>query len=228
MKKVFLAILFVVSLLGAVSFIRPARVYAAAPDCFRRVVGSGGAGPVRNAQCNNVFKQAAAEEFNRQPQNALLDNKCYMMASGNISEVGRNGPLCRGWRDTNTDTPGSTADNDGGDITIGILDTKLSSGEGRVCGEGENKVNISFNLGCRGVGNPIVDLLFAVTRFLSIAVGITVVGSIILGGIQYSASAGKPEATAKAVARISNSVLALIIYLLIFAILNWLVPSGLF
>jgi hypothetical protein len=89
-------------------------------------------------------------------------------------------------------------------------------------------MGISLDIGCSGEGNGIVDMTFAIIRFLSVGVGVVAVGSIIVGGIQYTTSNGSPEATAKAIGRISNTAIALLIYFLIFAILNWLIPGGVF
>ena len=104
------------------------------------------------------------------------------------------------------------------------------------CGTGENKVTTGLNLGCKGQAieasgediNPILDMAFAFFRFLSAGVGLIVVGSIIYAGIQYTASRGNPQSTEAAIKRVISSVTALILYIFIFAIANFLVPGGLF
>jgi hypothetical protein len=106
---------------------------------------------------------------------------------------------------------------------------------GDYCGSGENQVAIKFNIGCVGDEyegdsdiNPIVDMFLALIRFLSFGVGVLVVASIIYAGILYSSSQGSPEQTAQAKERIQNSVIALVFYIFIFAIIQWLVPGGVF
>ena len=69
--------------------------------------------------------------------------------------------------------------------------------------------------------NPAVNLLSGL-------VGIVVVIGIISGAIQYSASAGNPQAAAKGRSKISNSVIALIVFAFIYAFLQWIVPGGIF
>jgi hypothetical protein len=96
------------------------------------------------------------------------------------------------------------------------------------CGSGKNEVKTKFNFGCLGKGNPIVDVLFALLRFLSIGVGVVVAMAIILSGIQYATSEGNPEQTAKAKDHIKDAIFALLIYMFIFSILQYLVPGGLF
>lgn len=96
------------------------------------------------------------------------------------------------------------------------------------CGEGSNAVHISIDIGCRGKGNPILDALFAIIRFLSIGAGLVVIASVIVAGIQYTTSRGDPQATAKAMGRIRDALIGLLIYIFIFAILNWVIPAAVF
>lgn len=94
------------------------------------------------------------------------------------------------------------------------------------CGGGTEAVNTSINIGCTGTGNPISDALFAIIRFLSAGVGLVIVGSLIVGGIQYSASRGDPQSTAKALGRMRSTMVALIIFIFGYAILNYVIPGG--
>lgn len=100
------------------------------------------------------------------------------------------------------------------------------------CGRGENAVEVGFNIGCRGESyprspfNPVIDMAFALFRFLSLGVGLIVIGSIIVAGIQYSASRGNPQATQAAINRITNALAGLVLYMFIFAIANFLIPGG--
>jgi hypothetical protein len=112
------------------------------------------------------------------------------------------------------------------------------------CGTGNGAESVSINLGCVGEKcvhsatandpvcntdiNAVVDGAFAIIRFLSIGVGIVVVASVVLAGIQYTSSQGDPAAVAKAMERVRNTVIGLGIYIFIYAILNWLVPAGIF
>ncbi len=96
------------------------------------------------------------------------------------------------------------------------------------CGTGDNAVETNFDFGCSGTGNPIQDVAYTIIRFLSIGVGIVLVASIIYAGIMYSSSEGSPEATASAKKRVQNAVAGLIFYMFIFALVQYLVPGGLF
>jgi len=94
------------------------------------------------------------------------------------------------------------------------------------CGKKSLEVSTAIDIGCKGRGNPIADASFAIIRFLSYGVGLVVVGSIIVGGIQYSSSRGDPQATARAIERIRSTLIALIIFIFAFPILNYLIPAG--
>lgn len=101
----------------------------------------------------------------------------------------------------------------------------VAAGSADQCGD-DPGIGISIAIGCRGQGNPIADMAFAVIRVLSAGVGLVVVGSIVVGGIQYSASRGDPQATAMAINRIRSSLFALLIYIFGFALLNYIIPGA--
>jgi hypothetical protein len=106
--------------------------------------------------------------------------------------------------------------------------TNFTSSSNKCGGNGNDSVNTTINLGCKGTGNPINDLLFAVIRFMITGVGIVIVAVVIVAGLQYSTAQGEPQKQAAARMRIVNALLALLLYLFTFAILQWLVPGGVF
>jgi hypothetical protein len=82
----------------------------------------------------------------------------------------------------------------------------------------------SANTGCGVIEkylNPLINLLAG-------AVGLVVIIMIIYGGIQYSMAGGDSGKVSAAKARISNALFALIAFLFLYAVLQWLVPGGLF
>lgn len=112
----------------------------------------------------------------------------------------------------------------------GITDPDIETGGycGGMSSDGEtnNRIRTAINIGCKGKGNPILDALFAVVRFLTLGVGLVLIASTIVAGIQYTTSRGDPQATAKALGRITSTVGALLFFIFIYAILNWVVPNG--
>ncbi len=73
----------------------------------------------------------------------------------------------------------------------------------------------------------IVRYLKIAINTLSALAGVAIIGSIIVGGIQYSTSADDPQAVAKAKGRIMNALIALLLFTFGYGILMWLIPGGL-
>lgn len=76
--------------------------------------------------------------------------------------------------------------------------------------------------------NALINFLKVAINVLSALVGLVVTAMIVLGGIQYASAGGNPNATSAAKKRIFNAIFALIAYLFLFVILEWLLPGGLF
>lgn len=106
--------------------------------------------------------------------------------------------------------------------------TPAPSSSKHYCGESRLRVDTAIDLGCRGQGNPIMDLTFAVIRLLSNGVGLVIIGSIIVAGIQYTTSAGDPQKAAQAMGRIRQTLIALGIFIFSYPLLNYLIPRGFF
>ena len=89
-------------------------------------------------------------------------------------------------------------------------------------------VETGFDFGCNPKHTGITGLLFAIVNFLAVGVGIAVVGGIIWGGIIYATASGDTGKTKQAVSIITNSIIGLILFVFMYAIINFLVPGGLF
>lgn len=74
----------------------------------------------------------------------------------------------------------------------------------------------------------IVKYIVQITNVLGGMVGVVIVGSIIWGGIQYSAAGSDPQGVAAARKRIRNAIIALVVFIFTYAFVQWLVPGGLF
>ena len=118
-------------------------------------------------------------------------------------------------------------------ISVGILTlmtaftlftgTSLAS---TTCGKGDSQYTTSIDLGCSSQGNGILDLLFGIIQFLSYGVGIVISASIIIGGLQYIGSQGNADNTNHAINRIRNSLIALLLYIFAYPILNYVLPTA--
>ena len=132
-----------------------------------------------------------------------------------------------------TPTPSSTAP----DASANAITS--TNGAGDFCAASSNLTNAQ-TAGCKACdttdnavngclqNNQIVKDLQIFVNALSGLVGIVIVGSIILGGIQYTMASGSPDSTAKAKKRITDSILALIMFIFLFAFLQYLIPGGVF
>ena len=76
--------------------------------------------------------------------------------------------------------------------------------------------------------SPIVKDLNVLVDFLSGVVGVAVVGTIVFGGIQYAAAGDNPQSVSAAKKRITNGLIALLGFIFAFALLQWLIPGGIF
>lgn len=75
--------------------------------------------------------------------------------------------------------------------------------------------------------NPIITYLKAIINFMAIGIGLVTAISIIIGGFQFMASKGNPQTIQAAQKRIWNGVIAIVLFVFMYAILNFLVPGGL-
>lgn len=74
----------------------------------------------------------------------------------------------------------------------------------------------------------IWGILLIAINILTAGVGIAAVGGIVYASILYSSSAGEAEKIKKAMTIISDIVIGVVAYALMYAALNFLVPGGLF
>lgn len=110
---------------------------------------------------------------------------------------------------------------------INVNQTQPGAGQ-YTCGAPPDDVKVSINFGCKGQGNATTDATFAVIRFLTGGVGLVIIGSFTVAGVQYTTSRGDPNAAAKAITRIRNNFYALLIYIFAAAMLNFVIPAGFF
>lgn len=76
--------------------------------------------------------------------------------------------------------------------------------------------------------NVIIKDIQKFVNFLSALVAVVVIGSIMVGGIQYAMGGDNAEKVGAAKKRISTSLFAFLVFILTFAFLQWLIPGGVF
>lgn len=99
----------------------------------------------------------------------------------------------------------------------GIPREELSGGECEP--EGDEELN-STNCG-------IIRLVVNVTNFLSAIAGIALVASLMISGYLYMTARDNAGQIEKAKSRIIQTLLALVLFIFMYALLNFLIPGGL-
>lgn len=100
---------------------------------------------------------------------------------------------------------------------------------GAQCGEVETSIDFGCGEGSDGnIGDAgIYRLLTAILRFFAIGVGIAVTIGIVWGGLMFMTARGNSGQTQKAISIIVNAVIGLLLFIFMYAIINFLVPGGL-
>lgn len=75
-------------------------------------------------------------------------------------------------------------------------------------------------------GGAIIWYLVKILKLLNLMIGGIIMLVLIIAGIQYIVSTGEPANVKNAKNRIVQAMTALLLYLMMFAILNFLVPGG--
>ncbi len=125
--------------------------------------------------------------------------------------------------------------------SVGALSLPVSNFATSQCGSGSEAITTSINFGCQGAAcvnknnkssycsgnhNALIDLLFAIIRFITDGIGLVMIVSLIIAGIQYTSSRGDPQELNKATKRIKSTITALVLFLFAYAILNYVIPNG--
>jgi len=98
----------------------------------------------------------------------------------------------------------------GAEVETSIINCDQSGGSGDVT-----------NTGIWGI------LLLAI-NILTAGIGVAAVGSILYGSILYASAGGSPDGVKKAKDIIKNVVIGLVAYALMYSLLNFLIPGGIF
>lgn len=79
-----------------------------------------------------------------------------------------------------------------------------------------------------GRQNPIVSLLLTILSWVTGLVSMAAIGGIIYGGILYAGAQDNSGQTQKGIMYVVNSTIALLLWFAAFALINYIVPGGLF
>lgn len=126
----------------------------------------------------------------------------------------------------NQNQGGNNQNQNGGNSNGGSNGGGGGSGGGSTCGS----AHTFFDWGCNGASDKdsILTVLVTISNWLAAGVVIAVIGGIIYGAIMYATSAGDAGKAKSATEIIRNAFIALILYFLMWAFLQYIVPGGLF
>lgn len=89
-------------------------------------------------------------------------------------------------------------------------------------------VATAFDFNCDSDTNPIVSFLLVIINFLAVGVGIVVVMGIVWGSFMYITARGNASQAQQGISYIVNAVIGLVLFIFFYAIVNFLVPGGVF
>lgn len=99
----------------------------------------------------------------------------------------------------------------------------------KTCGGVETSIiTCTQGKGTTTTNNGVWGLLLLTLNIMTAGVGILAVGGIVYGSALYASSADKPEQAKQGMQFIKNVVIGLVAYGLMYIMLNFLIPGGIF
>lgn len=96
------------------------------------------------------------------------------------------------------------------------------------CGGVQTSIITCSQAGGTGTSSGIWGILILVLNILTGGIGIAAVGGIVYGAMLYASAGDKAEQTKKAIGIITNVVIGIVAYGLMYIVLNFLIPGGIF
>lgn len=96
------------------------------------------------------------------------------------------------------------------------------------CEDDETEVSVAIGgENCVSNDNLISQYLKWIIQFLTGGVGLVITLMIVVSGVQYTLAGSSPDKVQQAKSRLKNAIIGLVLFILLSAILNYLVPGGL-
>lgn len=103
------------------------------------------------------------------------------------------------------------------------------SKDSQCCGKAETSlINCSNNPGTDVQSNPIWSILLIIINIMTAGVGILAVAGITYGAVLYTTAEDKANQVRQAIDIITNVVIGLVAFALMWALLNFIIPGGVF
>lgn len=188
--------------------------------------------PAKPSDCQNRDTSRDTKIANEKPvKNDGSEVKDWECASGTYNSAKHVCETCTTFGGCTTNarvTPTPKGNDDTKDPDVVDPDDKTtaeanSGGEGKCAGE---KTDF-FACDAEG-GDAIIAVLKMILLIVSVGVGIVAVGGVVYGAILYASAQDSQEQIRKAVGIIRGVVIGLVLYVFMVAIINFLVPGGVF
>lgn len=169
-------------------------------ECFKEYDGIG-----TGRGTDGKFTSKKSEEYSR--------SRCDVEKGGNCSINGSSqGAIvsCSDPRERDTDSEGSGAS--------ASIDSEYD----------KNDCSADSYSQLNGDNCGVIGIILLITNVLSGLAATVIVAVMITGGIQYSMAGADPSKVQAAKQKIYNALIALVLFIFGFAIIQWLVPGGLF
>lgn len=96
------------------------------------------------------------------------------------------------------------------------------------CPGGEHGISVILSCKSDSSGGSIQHLLVYVVNFLAVGVGVAVLAGIVFGGFLYASAGGSAEQAKRGIGYVRNAIIALVVFIFMYAIINFIIPGGLF
>ncbi len=113
-------------------------------------------------------------------------------------------------------------------LTVSVATLVPSSAYADCGGAKTSIINCSQGNGKTVESNGIWGILLIGVNILTAGVGIVAVGGIVYGSILFASAGDRSDQVKKAVGIITNVVIGLVLYFLMFALTQFLIPGGIF
>lgn len=109
---------------------------------------------------------------------------------------------------------------------VGAVDCAILPSD--ICKSASNPTDASGKPSTAVSDNAIFKLLKTVLQIMTAGVGVAAVGGVVYAAVLYTSAGDAMDQVKKAKTIITDVVIGLVAYALMFLLLNWLVPGGVF
>jgi len=112
---------------------------------------------------------------------------------------------------------------------VGLLTPAVAMATGECAGVETSIIDCSKNdNGGQDKSAGVWHIIALAINVLSAGIAVAALGGIIYGIVLYTSSGGEPAGVKKGIDTIRNTVIGLVAYAVMYSVLQWLIPGGIF